>query len=108
MAQVLQVNVPIQIPKEYRLIKDSEYEQLLEQDLTGKAWGMKDLRKRLDNKSPGWIKDNILFSPQFRDEITEMEKDHLIIRPRGKGGSWKFKATTMAQFLDKHWQEFNW
>ena len=108
MAQVLEVKVPIQIPKDYRLIKNSEYEELQKSELSGRAWGMGDLRKRLDRKSPDWIKENILFSPKFHKEIAEMEKEHLIIRPRGRGGSWKFKATAMSKFLEDHCQEFNW
>ncbi len=106
MSQVISMSVPI--PNDFRVISDSEYQALKESELKGKAWGMKDLRGWLNGKSVDWIKENILFNPRFADEIGQMEKAKLIIRSKGSGNPWRFKAQAMQNFLEKHWQEFNW
>lgn len=107
MKQVLTVTVPVQIPDGMKLVPDNchGYEG---ETLTGRTWIMKDLRAWCGNKDVTWIKDNILFNPIYHNDMAEMERLHELIRPKAKGSPWKFKASVMAAWLDKHWQELPW
>lgn len=107
MPQVLTVNVPIQIPEKYKLVENSEYTKLQAQSLTGRTWLMADLRDWCGKKSPTWIKDNILFNPKYSRDMQTMI-DHGYLVRGGRGNSWKFKASVMAEWLDQHWNELPW
>lgn len=108
MEQVLNVSVPIQIPDEYELVNKSEYQKLRDGSLTGRTWNMADLKDWLGGKDVKWIKKNILENSRYRKDMLQMESDRTLVFPKGKGSPWKFKANVMADWLDKHWSEFDW
>lgn len=107
MRQILEVKVPIQIPKEYRLISIDEYDTLKSQSMVGRMWNMKDLRNWLGGKSPDWIKDNIIYNPRYAKEIRGMRLKRELVGG-GRGRPFKFKASVIANFVEKHWQELAW
>lgn len=105
MQQTISINTPItiQVPEEFKVVNRDEYDRLIEHDLLGKTWTMDDLRERLNNVDPRWIKDNILYP--FRSEL-DIRCGGFVVYPRTKGKPWKFQALKMAQFLDDHWELF--
>ncbi|RHW46117.1 DUF771 domain-containing protein [Bombilactobacillus bombi] len=104
MQQVEIPGVKYIVPDGYRLISL----QQCNDSLLGKTWTMKELRQWLGNKSSDWIKENILFNRRYKVDIDEMIAKRQIIRSKGHGSPWLFKANVLAQWLDEHWEEFNW
>lgn len=101
----------IKIPKMRVIIPDGYKLMSLEQceePLQGKTWTMNDLRRWLGNKSSDWIKTNILFNPKFKNDIEGMINRNQIIRSKGHGSPWLFKASVFSKWLDEHWEQFNW
>lgn len=98
--QSLAVSITIPIPDDSVLISKIELQQLKENELHGVYWNMKDLEERTKRKHE-WLKDNILFRPQFREEL---DSDHggFVYYPKAKGQNWLFQASRMAEFLDKN------
>lgn len=92
-----------------RVIREEVQRKLNQQDfgLTGRMWTIKDLQQWLGGKSKDWVKDNTIFNPQFSREIQAMIDDQVIVEGR-QGKAWLFKANEFSQWLDKHWQDFNW
>lgn len=92
-----------------RVVREEVSRKLDEQDfgLAGRMWTINDLRQWLGGKSKDWVKDNTIFNPQFSREIQAMIDDQVIVEGR-RGKAWLFKANEFSQWLDKHWQEFNW
>lgn len=107
MVQVLNVTVPIQIPKDYQLISNDEYNQLKSESMQGRMWTMGDLRKWLGDKSAEWIKDNILFNPKYSKTIQEWRRNK-VLTGGGYGRPYHFKAAEVSKWIDDHWTEFKW
>lgn len=107
MRQVLEVKVPVQIPEGLKLVPDDSHGYEGE-SLVGRTWSMHDLQAWCGNKSQPWLKENFLENPKYSREIGAMEQKHQLIHKGVKGSPWKFKAKVMAEFLDKHWEEFEW
>lgn len=80
----------------------------LQESIIGRSWTMKDLRECCGNKSEYWIKENILYNPKFSVEIQSMINNGQITESKGSGSPWHFKATAMAEFIEKHYEELNW
>lgn len=98
MKQTLNVNLNIQIPEDYVLIKKVELEELERERLLGVYWSMKDLEERTGMKRQ-WIQANILYNPKFKDELKEF-----VFYPRSQGEKWAFHALKMTEFLDKNFR----
>ncbi|MDN5954540.1 MAG: DUF771 domain-containing protein [Loigolactobacillus coryniformis] len=107
MPQMLQVTVPVEVPKDYVLIDQNKFDQLNSESLVAKMWTMAELRKRLGNKSEKWIKDNTVNNPRYSREIQQM-RNTKAIAGGGNGSPWRFQASVIGPWLDKHWKEFNW
>lgn len=101
--QQLKVVSVVNIPDEYVLIEKVEYKQLMDNELVGVFWTMKDLEKRTGHRVE-WLKENILYVPRLRDKL-DVEKGGFVLYPRAKGQPWCFHARKMAMFLDDHFQE---
>lgn len=101
--QKIKAEITIPIPENMVLISKIELEDLVKQKLSGKWWTMKDLQKRL-NRSDKWIKENILYPSRFR-KILDCENGGFVYYPKGKGETWSFQASRMAEFLDHHFAE---
>lgn len=97
----LKVNIPI--PDMTQVLLDK-----LQESIIGRSWTMKDLRKCCGNKSEDWIKENIIYNPKFSTEIKAMINNGQITESKGSGSPWRFKATAMANFIEKHYEELNW
>lgn len=110
MPQVLKLHPTIEykIPDSQLLIDKTEYDSLLDQATTGRWWTMSDLRKWIGNKDARWVKDFILYRPEFQKDFGQMERQNLIHISSGSGDSWKFKASVMSKWLDDHWDRINW
>lgn len=80
----------------------------LQESIIGRSWTMKDLRECCGNKSEDWIKENIIYNPKFSTEIKAMINNGQITESKGSGSPWRFKATAMANFIEKHYEELNW
>ncbi len=96
--QRLNVEMSIQIPKDYVLINKIELEELKQQSLSGVYWNMKDLQKRI-NKSDKWIKENILYPSHFK-RILDIKNGGFVFYPKSQGQTWSFQANKMSKFLD--------
>jgi len=107
MNQILTVTVPVQIPDGMKLVPDGTHGYDGE-SLTGRTWTAKDLRAWCGNKSWPWLLDNILENPVYSREIGYMEQHKQLVHRGMKGSPWRFKAKPMAEFLDRHWEEFPW
>lgn len=92
MTQTL--DVQIKIPENYVLIKQSDHQEFLEQNLIGRTWNMKQLEERT-NRSGQWLRRNILEVPEFRSELEEF-----VLFPQKQGQPWKFGALKMSQWLE--------
>ncbi len=101
--QILTVQLSIPIPVDTVLISRVEFEELKKNELSGVYWSMQDLERRLGRKHE-WIKENILYPSHFR-KILDVENGGFVYYPRGKGQSWAFLATKMADFLDKRFAQ---
>lgn len=97
----LKVNIPL--PDMTQVLLDK-----LQESIIGRSWTMKDLRKCCGNKSEDWIKENIIYNPKFSTEIQAMIDNGQITESKGSGSPWRFKATAMANFIEKHYEELNW
>jgi len=106
MAQQITAMATIELPPNFKIVDTSQLGN--NESLLGKTWNYDDLRAWLGNKSKAWIEDNILYNPKFSREIQKMHADGFIVHKSAKGSPWKFKAREMAEFIDKHWTEFNW
>lgn len=103
MTQYINVELSIEIPEDMVLVKKIELEELIEQQLVGVYWSMKDLEKRI-NKKQEWIKENILYPTKFRN-ILDVNKGGFVYYPKSKGQTWAFQATKMAKFLDDNFHK---
>ena len=110
MPQVLKLQpiIEVQIPDNQLLIAKTDYETLQDQSLTGRVWSLDDLRKWLGNRDSKWVKDYILYRPSFQAELERLDDENLIHISNGRGDRWWFKASTMAQWIDDHWNQINW
>src|SRR5690625_4657032 len=100
MMQQLRVNLSIEIPDDYVLIKKVELEELKEESLSGVYWSMKDVCKRI-NKSDVWIKDNILYPSRLK-RILDSENGRFVYYPKSQGQTWSFQAIEIAKFLENY------
>lgn len=107
MTQILNVTVPVEVPKGYVIIDKKKFEQLDNDALTGKAWTLSDLQARLPRKNGDWIIKHIIDNPKFSREIQKMRDERVIIGG-GKGSNWKFQASVFGPWLDQHWKDINW
>lgn len=101
--QQLEVNLSIPIPADSVLIKKVELEELKRNELAGVYWSMKDVEERTGKKHE-WIKENILYPYRFR-KVLDSENGGFVYYPKGRGQTWSFQASKMAEFLDKHFAE---
>lgn len=101
--QHLNVQISIPIPADAVLIGKVEWEELKKQELTGVYWSMQDLEKRINRKSE-WIKENILYPSRFR-KFLDVENGGFVFYPKSKGQAWSFMAISMAEFLDKRFNQ---
>lgn len=86
---------------------ESLYQKAME-SVEGRCWKMADLRDWTGGKKEEWIKNYIIDNPRFSREINKMEKSGQIIVSKGNGSPWRFKATAMAEFLERHFEELPW
>ena len=107
MKQVLEVTVPVQIPDGMKLVPDNMHGYAGE-SLTGRTWTMKDLQQWCGRKSQPWLKEYVLENPRYSHEINDMEQNGQLVHKGIKGSPWRFKASVMAEFLDRHWEELPW
>lgn len=101
--QQLDVHISIPIPDDKVLVNKVEWEELKRKSLTGRWWNMKDLEHRVGRKHE-WIKDNILYPPEFR-EILDVNNGGFVYYPENQGQAWAFQATKMAEFLEEYFGE---
>jgi phage pi2 protein 07 len=101
--QQLSVNLTIPIPADSVVISKMELQELKKKQLVGVYWSMKDLEARINRKHE-WIKENILYPTKFRN-LLDVETGGFVFYPKGKGQSWSFHASKMADFLDKNFTE---
>lgn len=94
MLQKIKTEVIIEVPAEFILVRKSEWEELKEQQLTGRYWNMKNLEERTGMKQQ-WLKSNLLYVPKFKQQLEEFS-----YYPNSQGEKWAFQATKMAQFLE--------
>lgn len=99
--------IMITIPDDMRLIPADAHGYEGE-SLIGRTWRMTELREWCGNKDEKWVRKNILANPHYHDELKDMERDHTLIWSNGPGSPWRFKASVMAEFLDRHWSELPW
>lgn len=97
--QTLNIQLSIEIPEEYVLIKKVELEELKREKLHGVYWSMSDLEDRT-NKKQLWLKENILYVPEFKKQLEEF-----VYYPKSSGEKWSFHAAKMADFLDKNFHK---
>lgn len=102
MVQVLEVNIPIQIPDNFILIEKDEHNRLLEQDLMGRTWDMTDLRSKLNNIRASTITSKLLYPNQ---KFLDIKNGGFVKFPSGKGSDWRFGALKMAKYLEENWSE---
>jgi len=107
MVQTIEAKVAIPIPDKFELIETDKLDNLRSQAVTGRTWTMEGLRNWIGRKQVAWIKDNILFNPQYADEIQRM-RDKREIVGGGRGSQYHFKASAMAAFIERHHSELNW
>lgn len=100
--QQLNIKMNITIPEDMVIITKVELEELKQDQLKGVYWTMKDLEMKT-GRSANWLKDNILFKPQFK-KILDSQNGGCVFYPRVKGQPWAFKAIEMAEFLDGNFQ----
>lgn len=103
MNQSLNVELTIPIPADKVLISKVELEELKEQSLSGVYWTMKDLESRVGKKQE-WIKDNILYSPKFKEKL-DARNGGPVYYPESQGQTWCFQAKGMARFLDENFKK---
>lgn len=108
MGQIIEAKVAIQVPDSFELVSSDELSDLRPQSVVGRTWTMNDLRDWLGHKQAVWVKDNILYNPRYSKDIQAMINHNEIRKSKGNGSPWLFKASTMAAWLDKHWEELPW
>ncbi|WP_156289548.1 DUF771 domain-containing protein [Oceanobacillus salinisoli] len=101
--QKLSVNLDIPVPPDSVIISKVELQQLMQQELQGVYWSMKDLENKINRKSE-WIKENILYPSKFRKKL-DVENGGFVYYPKKQGQSWSFLATKMSKFLDEQFNE---
>lgn len=101
--QHLSVNLTIPIPPDSVIITKLELQELIQQQLKGVYWTMKDLENRINRKNE-WIKENILYPSKFRS-ILDVDRGGFVFYPKSKGQTWSFHALKMGDFLDKNFQQ---
>lgn len=77
------------------------------ESLIGRTWTMDMLRSWCGNKSRDWLIKYILENPRYSREMGAMEQKGQLVH-KGRGSAWRFKASVMAEFLDRHWEELPW
>ncbi|WP_088815673.1 MULTISPECIES: DUF771 domain-containing protein [Listeria] len=97
------LEVSIQIPETYVLIKKDEYIELKESLLFGSWWDMKELSNRT-KLSKDWLIENILYQPRFK-KVLDVEEGGFVKYPCGKGSKWLFQASKMSEFLEEYFPE---
>lgn len=98
--QKLNINMSITIPEDMVIITKVELEELEQEKLKGVYWSMKNLEMKT-GRSANWLKDNILFKPQFK-KILDSQNGGCVFYPRVQGQPWAFQASKMAGFLDNN------
>lgn len=101
--QQLEVSLSIPIPADSILISKVELEELKKNQFIGLYWTMKDLEKRTGKKIE-WLKENILYKPQFRKEL-DSKNGGFVFYPERNGQTWAFQSSKMANFLDDNFQQ---
>lgn len=105
MQQQLQVSLTVPVPEGYVLVNKVEYEELKEQELSGRYWTMKRLEEHV-NKKADWIKENILYPSRFR-KILDSENGGFVYYPKNIGEKWSFHAIQMVKFLDNNFSKIH-
>ncbi|SOC16550.1 phage pi2 protein 07 [Ureibacillus xyleni] len=88
---------------DYLIISKSDLEEMLQQQLLGTYWSMKDLEKQVNRKHE-WIKEHILYPAKFRN-LLDIECGGFVYYPKSKGQTWAFNALKMAEFLHDNFSE---
>lgn len=83
----------------WKLAKEEMRKHLERIYKSGTWWGLKHLEPETCCKRD-WFIGNILLNPKFKKEMK-------IIFNGRENGRWMFRATTMKEFLDGHFQELN-
>lgn len=92
------LKVEIDIPKEYQVIDRTEFEKLVNNQLIGKVWGMKDLENHV-GRSNDWLKEKLLYP--YRPEL-DVLNGGFVTYPTRQGERWRFGALKMSKWLEKN------
>lgn len=92
------LDITVSIPNDYVLIKRTDWEEAVNQKLTGKQWTMKELENHT-NRSNKWLKENVLYP--YRDEL-DIAQGGFVKYPSVTGQPWRFSALDMANWLEEN------
>lgn len=99
------MNVTVMIPPEFVIIPKDEYKKLLDSQLNGKWWDLKDLMDRT-NRKRDWLENKILYKPNFKKLLdVEENPEGFVHYPVGKGSKWAFEPIKMSAFLKDYFPE---
>lgn len=98
MIQELKTNITIQIPENYVLVKKVEYEELNAMANNTYADGMSWLIEQTGIKSPGQLKEKILYP--YRSELEDF-----ISYPERTGEVWRFNTMPMKKWLQENFKK---
>ncbi|EPQ8037315.1 DUF771 domain-containing protein [Listeria seeligeri] len=101
--QSQQLEVVVSIPADYVLIKKDDYKIMLDEQLNGIWWDMKELTDRTKT-SKDWLIENVFYQPRFK-MILDVKHNGFVKYPSGKGSKWLFQAKKMSEFLDDFFPE---
>jgi phage pi2 protein 07 len=96
MEQTLNIEIPI--PEEYQIIDRTDLENLINNQLIGKVWGMKELEKHV-GRSNDWLKENLLYP--HREELDALNGG-FVTYPTKQGQRWRFGALKMSNWLEEN------
>lgn len=75
---------------------------MIRPDLVGKTWTFSDLKKELGDLDTQYITDHVL-KPNRRE--LDIRNGGPVQWSGGRGSKWRFKATEMAEWIEKNWQK---
>jgi len=99
----VQLTIPVSVPEDMVLIHKVELERLEESDLSGSWWTMQDMANKV-KMSDEWIKENILYNPQFK-KVLDVRNGGFVYYPERRGERWRFLAKKMSLFLEDNFSE---
>lgn len=93
------LDITVAIPDDYILVKKVDWEEMVERQLMGKQWNMKDLREATGGRDVNWLKEHILYP--YRDEL-DVKQGGFVRYPEASGVPWKFGAAKMSEWLESN------